>query len=200
MKVLVATSQTQGQRENDFNFCVEGELVTVGLVCATDRYDPDGGCGCGRAFAGLNSHRATTTAKVKERRAVARRTTSRRCGRAWPSRAGPPRTSTNWPTGWPSWSASGRSARSSSGAATTSSSARPRRRRRGEGDSRRLGTARGVPADVLLAGQLLDGRHQLVGDGAQAGAVHGPAGKVHRLAEPDGDLRGRSLGTALPIG
>jgi hypothetical protein len=66
MKVLVATVETQGQRPNDFNYCVEGELVTVGLVCATDRRDPDGGCGCGRAFAGLNSHRATTTAVVKE--------------------------------------------------------------------------------------------------------------------------------------
>lgn len=66
MKVLVATSETQGQRPNDFDFCVEGELVTVGLVCSTDRRNPDGGCGCGRAFAGLNSHRATTTAKVKE--------------------------------------------------------------------------------------------------------------------------------------
>jgi hypothetical protein len=66
MKVLVATSETQGQRRNDFDYCVEGELVTVGLVCATDRRDPDGGCGCGRAFAGLNSHRGTTTAKVKE--------------------------------------------------------------------------------------------------------------------------------------
>ena len=66
MKVLVATAETQGLRPNDFDFCVEGELVTVGLVCATDRRDPDGGCGCGRAFAGLNSHRATTTAKVNE--------------------------------------------------------------------------------------------------------------------------------------
>src|SRR5690349_14110553 len=66
MKVLVATSETQGQRGNDFDFCVEGELVTVGLVCAADEYDPDGGCGCGRAFAGLNSHRATTTAMIRE--------------------------------------------------------------------------------------------------------------------------------------
>jgi hypothetical protein len=66
MKVLVATTETQGQRTNDFSYCVEGELVTVGLVCARDRRDPDGGCGCGRAFAGLNSHRGTTTAKVKE--------------------------------------------------------------------------------------------------------------------------------------
>ncbi len=66
MKVLVATSDTQGARDNDFSFCIEGELVTVGLVCAADEQDPDGGCGCGRAFAGLNSHKATTTAKVKE--------------------------------------------------------------------------------------------------------------------------------------
>ena len=50
----------------------------------------------------------------------ARRTTSRRCGRAWPSRAGRPRTSASSPTGWPSWSATGRSVPSSSGAATTS--------------------------------------------------------------------------------
>lgn len=66
MKVLVATHETQGQRDNDFCFCIEGELVTVGLVCAADERDPDGGCGCGRAFAGLNSHKATTTAKVKD--------------------------------------------------------------------------------------------------------------------------------------
>ena len=66
MKVLVATSDTQGQRGNDFSYCIEGELVTVGLVCPADEEDPDGGCGCGRAFAGLNSHKATTTAKVKD--------------------------------------------------------------------------------------------------------------------------------------
>jgi len=66
MKVLVATHDTQGQRGNDFCYCIEGELVTVGLVCANDERDPDGGCGCGRAFAGLNSHKATTTAKVKD--------------------------------------------------------------------------------------------------------------------------------------
>src|SRR3979411_1190890 len=66
MKVLVATAETQGRRPNSCNYGVEGELVTVGRVCATDRRDPDGGCGCGRAFAGLNSHRATTTAKGNE--------------------------------------------------------------------------------------------------------------------------------------
>jgi hypothetical protein len=66
MKALVATTQTQGTRRGDFNHCIEGELVWIGLVCATDRDDPDGGCGCGRAFAGMNSHRATTTARVAD--------------------------------------------------------------------------------------------------------------------------------------
>jgi hypothetical protein len=66
MKVLAATSRTQGQRATDFHWCIEGELVHFGTVCAADREDPDGGCGCGRAFAGLNSHRATTTAIVRE--------------------------------------------------------------------------------------------------------------------------------------
>jgi hypothetical protein len=66
MKVLTATAVTQGHRDNDFNFCVEGELVHIDQVCATDRDDPDGRCGCGRAFAGLNSHSATTTAMIRD--------------------------------------------------------------------------------------------------------------------------------------
>lgn len=66
MKMLTATSRTQGQRANDFHWCIEGELVHFGMVCAADLEDPDGGCGCGRAFAGLNSHRATTTAMVRD--------------------------------------------------------------------------------------------------------------------------------------
>jgi hypothetical protein len=66
VKLLTATNTTQGFRDNDFDWCVEGELVHIGLVCASDQADPDGGCGCGRAFAGLNSHRATTTAMIRE--------------------------------------------------------------------------------------------------------------------------------------
>src|SRR5512140_3393805 len=66
MKILVATAQTQGARPTDFDFCIEGELVWIGMVCADDRRDPDRGCGCGRSFAGMNSHRATTTARVAE--------------------------------------------------------------------------------------------------------------------------------------
>jgi hypothetical protein len=64
--VLTATVITQGRRGNDFAYCVEGELVHIDQVCAADRPDPDGRCGCGRAFAGLNSHRATTTAMIRE--------------------------------------------------------------------------------------------------------------------------------------
>lgn len=66
MKVLVATDELQGARSNDFNHCVDGELVWIGLVCCADADDPDGGCGCGRSFAGMASHRATTTARVTE--------------------------------------------------------------------------------------------------------------------------------------
>ncbi len=66
MKLLVATAQTQGARNNDFHFCVEGELVWIAEACGADQRDPDGGCGCGRSFAGMNSHRATTTARVVE--------------------------------------------------------------------------------------------------------------------------------------
>jgi hypothetical protein len=64
MRVLVATARTQGDRANDYNFCIEGELVRINEVCARDRGDPDGGCG--RGFGGLNSHGATTTARIAE--------------------------------------------------------------------------------------------------------------------------------------
>jgi hypothetical protein len=66
MKVLVATGRTQGVRKNDYHWAIEGELVRIGEVCRKDRDDPDGGCGCGRGFGGLASHRATTTARVAE--------------------------------------------------------------------------------------------------------------------------------------
>ena len=36
------------------------------VVCRRDRDNPDGGCGCGRAWAGANSHRSTTTAVVRD--------------------------------------------------------------------------------------------------------------------------------------
>ncbi|MBM7507486.1 hypothetical protein JOE61_001300 [Nocardioides salarius] len=66
MKVLVATSRTQGDVEGDYSFCVPGELLWITMVCDTDRLYPERGCGCGRGFGGLTSHRATTTAEVAE--------------------------------------------------------------------------------------------------------------------------------------
>jgi hypothetical protein len=64
MKLLVATERTQGDRDDDYTFCVPGELLWITDVCATDRRDPNGRCGCGRGFGGLTSHRATTTGEV----------------------------------------------------------------------------------------------------------------------------------------
>jgi hypothetical protein len=66
MKVLVATERTQGNGSGDFTFCVAGELVYLGLVCDTDRLYPESGCGCSRAFSGLSSAKATTSAEVAE--------------------------------------------------------------------------------------------------------------------------------------
>lgn len=66
MNVLTATGRTQGQRSNDYSFTIECELVRIDEACALDRQDPDGGCGCGRGFAGMSSSRATTTALVRD--------------------------------------------------------------------------------------------------------------------------------------
>lgn len=66
MKILVATALTQGMASNDYHYCIEGELVWIQEPCASGRDEPDGGCGCGRGFAGAASHRATTTAMVVE--------------------------------------------------------------------------------------------------------------------------------------
>ena len=66
MKLLTVTRERQGERDGDFCDAIEGELVLLGLVCADDERDPDGGCGCGRAFSGMSSMRATTTALVRD--------------------------------------------------------------------------------------------------------------------------------------
>ena len=66
MLILTATTTGQGDQDNDFTWATEGELVWLGLVCARDQRDPDGGCGCGRSFSGLSSHRATTTAMLRD--------------------------------------------------------------------------------------------------------------------------------------
>jgi hypothetical protein len=66
MKVLAATNVTQGWRENDFCWTVEGELVFFPPIeCGRGSIDDD--CGCRRSMAGLVSHQATTTMVVAER-------------------------------------------------------------------------------------------------------------------------------------
>lgn len=41
-------------------------MVWIQEPCGRDRNRRKDSCGCGRGFAGLSSHRATTTAEVKE--------------------------------------------------------------------------------------------------------------------------------------
>lgn len=66
MKLLTATTTGQGERSNDVSRTIEGELVGIDEPCATDARNPDGRCGCGRAFFGLSSHRPTTTDLVRD--------------------------------------------------------------------------------------------------------------------------------------
>lgn len=64
-KYLVATRETQGERENDFFFPAENEIVTfVKLEC--DGEEIDGDCGCRRSMSGTTSLTSTTTSKVIE--------------------------------------------------------------------------------------------------------------------------------------
>lgn len=61
MKIIVATSDTQGQRPGDFNYVPEGEVVIVSdCDCLHE------GCECSRSMVGVFCGRATTTMKVVE--------------------------------------------------------------------------------------------------------------------------------------
>ena len=62
MLVLEATDLLQGQRDDDYHWCQEGELVHLNIA---DCCDP--ACGCARGFSGFATHRATTTARVVDR-------------------------------------------------------------------------------------------------------------------------------------
>jgi len=66
MRVLIASTATQGEQPDDFFHAVEGELVCLANVCAECVADPATGCGCTRSFIGLASGRTTTTAEVAE--------------------------------------------------------------------------------------------------------------------------------------
>ena len=61
MKIIVATSETQGQRPGDFNFVPEGEIV---IVSDCDCLHAD--CECSRSMVGVLCGKGTTTMKVIE--------------------------------------------------------------------------------------------------------------------------------------
>lgn len=63
MKVLTASS---GTRPDDFGAAVPGEIAYLSVVCGRDREGGPGGCGCGRAFAGLASGKPTTVVTVTD--------------------------------------------------------------------------------------------------------------------------------------
>lgn len=64
MKLFVSTKLTQGQRNNDFCWAAEDEMVHFPFEC--DGESVDGRCGCRRSMAGLYSQKATSTFKVVE--------------------------------------------------------------------------------------------------------------------------------------
>ena len=66
MKVLVATSLTQGTRAGDVMGCIDGELVYMIEACPYGRRQPYGACDCGITFRGMTSDEVATTAVVRE--------------------------------------------------------------------------------------------------------------------------------------
>jgi hypothetical protein len=65
MHVLVATTETQGIRPNDYSWTLEGELVKIPLGrCTKGHVDDD--CGCSRGMSGVGSSRASTTIRVAD--------------------------------------------------------------------------------------------------------------------------------------
>jgi hypothetical protein len=61
MKIIVATSETQGQQPRDFNFVPDGEIVMV-----SDCDCLHAGCDCVRSMVGIHCGKGTTTMKVVE--------------------------------------------------------------------------------------------------------------------------------------
>jgi hypothetical protein len=66
IQVLTATRETQGRRDDDFCWTVEGELVLF-TPMEYGHGDVNDRCGCLRSMAGVVSYCATTTVKVVER-------------------------------------------------------------------------------------------------------------------------------------
>jgi hypothetical protein len=61
MKIIVATSETQGRQPGDFNFVPDGEIVMV-----SDCDCLHAGCDCVRSMVGIKNGKGTTTMKIVE--------------------------------------------------------------------------------------------------------------------------------------
>lgn len=66
MRVLVATSATQGARATDAMHCLDGELVWLVGACRSGLRNPYGQCAAGRSFRGMSSAGDSTTAMVRD--------------------------------------------------------------------------------------------------------------------------------------
>ena len=66
MKVLVATSRTQGARATDFFEGIDGELVWIPEPCERGWRLGASGTRCARGFLGVATNEGTTTAMVKD--------------------------------------------------------------------------------------------------------------------------------------
>ncbi|QPZ37877.1 DUF7715 family protein [Paramicrobacterium chengjingii] len=70
MKVLIATTDLQGENPDDFMRAVPGELVVDVGPCQDATAIDDWSCACARSFVGVSSGHMTTTAKVVDNVAV----------------------------------------------------------------------------------------------------------------------------------
>ena len=62
--LFVATNKTQGQRQNDFCWVNEGEIVKFPAFYCSNGYTDDT-CGCHRSLVGIYCSKSTTTIQVK---------------------------------------------------------------------------------------------------------------------------------------
>ena len=65
MQIIVATTEQQGARDNDFCHAEEGEAVFSPLYYC-DNGHVDDACGCRRSLHGVKTNKTTTTMKVVE--------------------------------------------------------------------------------------------------------------------------------------
>ncbi|WP_166979827.1 DUF7715 family protein [Paramicrobacterium fandaimingii] len=70
MKVLIATTELQGEKPDDFMRAVPGELVVDVGSCQDVTATDDWSFACARSFVGVSSGSMTTTAKVVDNVAV----------------------------------------------------------------------------------------------------------------------------------